>query len=1174
MSHVLRSGAALTLLAVLSTTADAQDTRRPSPPLGTEPTAVQAPQEMSWYPHALRPPFVSESLEAEDVAEGGYDVVFAGNAVIAIDDPPRIPPALEKPLRRDGAFDPGYFIVHFESPLDEAEREQLDRIAGRLQRADGTALSRWYLPGNGVVVDVRTEAQYRALRRLEHVDWVDRYQPAYKLDATIGTARLTSPERVGRSAYRLNVDLMPGQDFASVTAGLRELGAVVLNEVAIPGKRTYDQRFVVVDAAPAIVTLIAGIEGVRTIQEAGDGLATYDLSGGGKLQNRSVTADDGSASPIVTTAGFPLWRVHDLQGQGQLIGIVDTNFDWNNTGTAGCGTGFPDTAISNWGMALPNLARVLLGSVGSGGVNLKIPRADNLGGAQLGSSVSGEHGMGAAGAAAGDFYANDDQKWWEHDVDSWESWAPTNYSGLLGPGIAHEAQLYLTPVMDTSNGFRWEFAGEFPANMSTTLNNMAAAGVATTNHSVGLSESSNTYTQTTIAHDTAAFDNQDMLQCMAAGNSGATANALTSQAVAKNGLAVGASDDVLLPENRASFSSIGPRFDGAIKPDVMAPGTDGAGRAGGVQSLLILPDSNGSGGGSCSYQWTSGTSFASPTMAGAGALVHQYFEEGRYPGNTSITDPSAALMKAVLINAGHRLTGANLGNGQYPNSYQGWGEPNLSDALDFGTGSRRLIASDVASSAGFTSAGNTPDTVTFNVNGTSERLRVTLAWTDEPGSAGQGRKLINDLDLRVTAPGGAVYRGNVINGSTGLSTTGGSADTLNNVENVILASPATGAWTATIDPGLGNYSVGQGYALVITGDVAESGGGPAAPTANFSASPVSGTAPLSVNFSDLSSGSINTWAWTFGDGGTSNAASPSHLYTSPGNYTVSLTVTGPGGSDTNTMTNLVTVNAPPTGGGLYYMSFLSNTVVPGVGTVRDEDVVTYDPATDTWALYFDGSDVGIGGTDVNALHVLDDGDLVLSFNSSSYSVPGLVGGPAGTTVEDSDLVIFSFTQSGPNTAGSFSFVFDGSDVGLTTNGEDIDGVYEFPGGGLALSTLGSAGVAGVSGVRDEDVLLFSATQYGATTAGTWSMHFDGSDVGFSTSSGEDLAAVTFDAGGDMLFSTAGPWSAAGGAGDDEDVGRFAGNFGASTSGTASLELDLSALGIDPSEDIDGLTFVP
>ena len=59
---------------------------------------------------------------------------------------------------------------------------------------------------------------------------------------------------------------------------------------------------------------------------------------------------------------------------------------------------------------------------------------------------------------------------------------------------------------------------------------------------------------------------------------------------------------------------------------------------------------------------------------------------------------------------------------------------------------------------------------------------------------------------------------------------------------------------------------------------------------------------------------------------------------------------------------------------------------------------------------------------------------------------------------------------------------------------------------------------------------------------------------------------------DLLFSTAGTYGAAGGSGEDEDLSRFVGTFGASTSGTASLILDLSALGISTSEGIDGICF--
>jgi PKD repeat protein len=53
-----------------------------------------------------------------------------------------------------------------------------------------------------------------------------------------------------------------------------------------------------------------------------------------------------------------------------------------------------------------------------------------------------------------------------------------------------------------------------------------------------------------------------------------------------------------------------------------------------------------------------------------------------------------------------------------------------------------------------------------------------------------------------------------------------------------------------------------------------------------------------VNFTSASTGSITAYSWTFGDGGTSTAQNPSHVYASAGTYTVALTVTGPGGSNT------------------------------------------------------------------------------------------------------------------------------------------------------------------------------------------------------------------------------------------------------------------------------------
>ncbi len=92
------------------------------------------------------------------------------------------------------------------------------------------------------------------------------------------------------------------------------------------------------------------------------------------------------------------------------------------------------------------------------------------------------------------------------------------------------------------------------------------------------------------------------------------------------------------------------------------------------------------------------------------------------------------------------------------------------------------------------------------------------------------------------------------------------------------------------------------------------------PVADFIANPLSGKIPLEVQFNDLSTGDINSWYWDFGDGNFSIEQNPSHIYTLPGNYTVSLIVSGMGGEDTKTMEDYIVVN-PIT---IYDLQFTTN----------------------------------------------------------------------------------------------------------------------------------------------------------------------------------------------------------------------------------------------------------
>jgi PKD repeat protein len=97
------------------------------------------------------------------------------------------------------------------------------------------------------------------------------------------------------------------------------------------------------------------------------------------------------------------------------------------------------------------------------------------------------------------------------------------------------------------------------------------------------------------------------------------------------------------------------------------------------------------------------------------------------------------------------------------------------------------------------------------------------------------------------------------------------------------------------------------------GEIIFNFGGPPAPgtpTADFSTSVAVGNAPLDVSFSDISSQMPTAWSWEFGDGGTSVDQNPNHQYTTPGDYTVSLTATNPNGSHTRVQPLLISVPEP------------------------------------------------------------------------------------------------------------------------------------------------------------------------------------------------------------------------------------------------------------------------
>ena len=140
----------------------------------------------------------------------------------------------------------------------------------------------------------------------------------------------------------------------------------------------------------------------------------------------------------------------------------------------------------------------------------------------------------------------------------------------------------------------------------------------------------------------------------------------------------------------------------------------------------------------------------------------------------------------------------------------------------------------------------------------------------------------------------------------------------------------------------------------------------------------------------------------------------------------------------------------------------------------DDDIIRYDLVTGSWEMFFDGSDVGVG-SDINALELLDDGSLLISF-TGEQAIEGI------GLVDDSDIVRFIPTLLGPETSGVFELYFDGSDVELSSSAENISALTMLPNGNIVVSVTGNFRAGGVSG-SDEDLFEFAPQQLGVDTLG-------------------------------------------------------------------------------------------
>lgn len=424
-------------------------------------------------------------------------------------------------------------------------------------------------------------------------------------------------------------------------------------------------------------------------------------------------------------------------------------------------------------------------------------------------------------------------------------------------------------------------------------------------------------------------------------------------ALAKNVITVGSVTDAVTSGSRnpsavatSSFSSWGPTDDGRIKPDVVANGE------------ALYSSLNGS---NTSYGTYSGTSMATPNAAGSAALLIQQYS-GLFPGQAM----RSSTLKALLIH-----TADDLGN-TGPDYKFGWGLINVKAAADL-LADHQAAPDKLRLNENQLTTSTTSRAVSFVWDGVSP-ITATLCWNDPAGAAtttsdSRTPRLVNNLNLKLIAPGGAEYQpyvmpfvGTWTQASMDLPATTG-VNATDNVEQVrIAAPPAAGTYQAVVSFSGTLTNSSQHYSLILSGSSAEPP--PPPPLVLSGVSPASG----------LSSGPA-----TLTLGGTGLRADTMVKLTRSGEPDITATNVQLAGETLTCQVNL-------TGAGAGAWSVTATNPEPNPGSSTLADAFTVIGAI--WAENFDGT---VSGWTSDATTGTNSWSLVSSAYhsaSNSYFCPG------------------------------------------------------------------------------------------------------------------------------------------------------------------------------------------
>jgi subtilisin family serine protease len=581
-----------------------------------------------------------------------------------------------------------YILVQTNEPLNAARRAQLAKAGAEIMEA---------VPGNAVICHF-PKTGLGKVRALPFVKWADIYPGVVKIAPALRNidtqpggveathAMMAKPAPL--DATKVTVDVVLHRNVNAKQAAKKIAAAAHLD----PGDMTVSPGKVRVTLKMRRIEDVAALDDVRHVEKVFPR----------KLANNVARQILRVPNPAPGAGA---------DGEGEIIAIADTGFDKGST--TDVHPAFKGRVKKLYPLGRPG-------------------RKDDPDG----------HGTHVAGSALGDGLSNSD-----------------------GPvrGTAPSAQLVLQSVLDSDGEL-----GGLPDSLDKLFRPpYKTDGARIHSNSWGSTGNFGVYDQQAHEVDKFIYANRDILICFAAGNEGEDRdangqidpNSVTPPGTAKNCLTVGASENnrpnqtltygdgfdypadpiksdkmANNPEGLVAFSSRGPTNDERIKPDVVAPGSYI------LSARSRVTKSKGWGlSGDKLYMFEGGTSMATPLVAGCAAVVRAFLRNQH-----GLKKPSAALMKAMIINGARALAGQYVPSeaGAAANNSQGFGRVDLQAVVGPYAANETLQFFDESKKL---DTGEREDR-TITMPAGSRHLKVTLVWSDPPGEG-----LQNDLDLVVVA---------------------------------------------------------------------------------------------------------------------------------------------------------------------------------------------------------------------------------------------------------------------------------------------------------------------------------------------------------------------------------------------------------------------------------------